>query len=133
MTKVIPVPPPRSVSELPIIHRIKQLYQEICRLGKKVSKRDRFGLYARVENVIIEILTLAVTAALQTKAEKILTIRTLRREIEVSKHLIRMAQEIGVIEEKTYLTLQSQLQEISRMASGWEKYLNTEKEPSQLL
>lgn len=44
-----------------------------------------------------------------------------------------MAQEIGAIEEKTYLILQTYLQEISRMASGWEKYLNTEKEPPQLL
>jgi len=104
------------------------LYQEIYRLGTKLAKRDRFGIHFQLESLILNSLALTIDASLQKQKQKITPLQELRRKIAVIKHLVRSECELKIIEEKIYLDLQRQLQEISKMASGWEKYV-TEKEP----
>ncbi len=51
----------------------------------------------------------------------------LRVKIETLKQLVRLQNELTIISDKTYLALQNQLQEISKMATGWQKYLTNKK------
>ena len=104
------------------MHKVRKLYQECYRLGNKIPKRDKFGLWAKVETTNVEILTLTIKSALQSKNEKLETLETARLQIEVLKQLIRLASEIKIITDKIYLDLQNQLQEISRMINGWLKH-----------
>jgi len=88
----------------------------------KLPKRDRFGFHIKIETIILEMLVLAITAALQTKDQKAAALQGLRIQIEVAKQLIRLEQETNIINEQIYWQLQSKLQEISKMAAGWAKY-----------
>jgi len=101
---------------------VSDLYKELYRLGLKMPKRDRYGVHAKVESLCIEVLSLAIQAALVSKTEKAVYIKTLRRNVEVMKHLIRLCMELKIIETNKYWELQKQLQEISKMAAGWLKY-----------
>jgi len=47
----------------------------------------------------------------------------LRIDIEVIKNLVRLENELKVIGDKKYFTLSAELLEISKMVSGWLKYL----------
>jgi len=84
---------------------------------------DRFGIYLRIENIVIECLELAIAAALTEKDKKDILVEKLKIQIEISKKLIRLMWESKIITDKKYLLFEQKLQQISKMASGWLKYL----------
>lgn len=101
------------------------MYKNIYVLGNKISKRDKFGIYLKVENINIDLITIAINAAFNQKDKKKPLLHELRIKIETLKQLIRTMKELKIIEDKPYIVLETQLQEISRMATGWIKYVET--------
>lgn len=106
----------------PIIFHIQSLYKEIYQIGNKIPKRDKLGLHGIVEKICIEMLALSIKASLETRTDKREPIRELRIDAEILKYLIRVESELKIIQEKQYLLLEEKLQEISKEATGWEKY-----------
>ena len=119
--------PPNDILA-PIVHILIDTYKEVYQTGKKIPKRDRFGLYAHVEKATLECMTLSIEAALTEPSEKIAVVKHLRIRIDITKRLVRLCQELGIIEEKQYFSLQEKLIEASKMAHGWLVYLQR-KEP----
>jgi hypothetical protein len=93
-----------------------------------MPKRDRFGIYQQLETLVLLCLRIAITAALSKPEQKPPFITRLRIEIEVCKQLIRVAHELGSIEQKDYLMLSEFLIECSKMSYKWLESL-TKKEP----
>ena len=89
-----------------------------------MNKGDKLGIWARVENYSLTGLEKAILASLLPATDKGPAIRQLSLTIEITKRLIRMTYEINLIEDSVYLKLAEQLQEISKMAAGWRKYIN---------
>ena len=109
---------------MPIIHEIHNLYKELYNTRGQISKIDKFGIYLKVENIIIDCLELGITAALTARDKKITIVSKLKLQIEVAKRLIRLMWELKIITDKKYLLLEERALKISKMASGWIKYLN---------
>lgn len=63
--------------------------------------------------------------------KKISIIQRLRIHIELAKRLIRLCQELDIIDEKKYFSLQEKLIEASKEAYGWLLYLQKRQEPPQ--
>ncbi|NQU83791.1 MAG: four helix bundle protein [Parcubacteria group bacterium] len=118
--------PPRRFDNIsvPIVHRITVFYKDIYKLSNTLSKRDKLGIHSKIENLCLECLELSIEAALLSKDKKQIPLQKLRINIEILKRLIRISQEIGIITTKIYLQLESQLQEISKMATNWLNYTN---------
>ncbi len=76
----------------------------------------------KIENACLETLSLAVKAAFTAKIDKAKFISQLRVVIELLKNLVRVAYELNILEQKIYLEIQIDLQEISKMGAGWLKY-----------
>ena len=110
---------------MPIVHKITRFYKDVYALGNKISKRDKFGIYLKVENICLDIITISIDAALNQKDRKKPLLYTLHIKIETMKQLIRAMNELKIIEDNPYIVLEAQLQEISRMTTGWMKYLET--------
>lgn len=109
------------------MHKVCELYKQIYFISGKINKKDKYGLWLKIENICLEVIYLATKAALTNKNNKLVFLESARTEIEILKRLIRIACDILIIQTKTYLQLESNLQEISKMANGWIKYL-TQKE-----
>lgn len=92
-------------------------------LSPKLPKKDRFGIYLKIENVILEIINLTIAASLETKINKLSILNLARIKIETLKRLLRIVYELKLIESRKYIGLESELQEISKMTNGWIKYL----------
>jgi len=107
---------------LPIIHRIDELYKVFYNLKKSINKADRYGICLKIEEIILEISELAIEAALTSSTDKSAPLRKLRIKIEVAKRLIRLTANLKIIIPKKYIDLETNLQEISKMATGWQKY-----------
>jgi len=99
-------------------------------LGKKVSKRDRFGLHAVIEERLIACLRLALSAALTKMPEKISHLIVLQREITLVKQLFRTALEIESVTPASYFPLAKRLVTINKMASGWLLSFTKDKRPN---
>lgn len=110
---------------MPIVHKITKLYKDVYGLGAKISKRDKFGIYLKVENTCLDLISISIDAALNQKDTKRPLLHQLRIKIETLKQLIRVMNELKIIEDRPYIILEAQLQEISRMAAGWIKYVET--------
>jgi hypothetical protein len=117
-------PPPPNF-DVPIVHKITKLYKDVYGLGSKISKRNKFGIYLKVENICLDLISISIDAALNQKDAKRPLLHQLRIKIETLKQLIRAMNELKMIENKAYIVLETQLQEISRMAAGWIKYVET--------
>ncbi len=108
---------------IPVIHSLCELYKQIYLLTPKIQKRDRFGIYLKVELFCIELLNLLISAAFESRHLKINTLIDARVKIEVLKRFIRLLYELKIIELRKYTDFESRLQEISKMTNGWIRYL----------
>jgi len=106
-----------------LAHKICEFYKSIYLIGPKISKRDRFGIYSKIESLCLEAVDLMINASLEARINKLLILNKARIKIEVLKKLIRISSELRIIENKHYINLESDLQEISKMTNGWIKYL----------
>ena len=105
------------------MHKICEFYKKIYSISSKIPKRDRFGIYLKIENICLEIIDLVITASLEIKSNKLPILNSSRIKIEVLKRLIRIVYELNIVENKKYINLELDLQEISKMTNGWIKYL----------
>jgi hypothetical protein len=88
----------------------------------KMPKRDKYGIQLKIESVSLDMLSISIDAALKAKDEKKPLLHELRNKVEVLKHLVRVAHELNILDQKVYIQLESALQEISKMAYGWSQY-----------
>ncbi len=66
---------------------------------------------------------MALQAALLGREEKKKILVVLKIKTELLKQLVRMSRELNIIGDEKYIHLESHLQEISKMTTGWIKYL----------
>lgn len=71
----------------------------------------------------MDLAELILTASFETKNNKLPLLNLARIKIEVLKRLFRLTKEINIVENKIYINLETDLQEISKMTNGWIKYL----------
>jgi len=116
-------PPTGQYFNIPILHKIVEFYKKNYLLSPKIPKKDRFGIYLKIENICLETTTLIINASLEIKTNKLPILNSARIKIEILKRLIRISHELNIIGRKKYIELESDLQEISKMANGWIKYL----------
>jgi len=106
-----------------LISKIRDLYKALHLTALKIPKRDRFGIHARIEQLCLDSLTLAIESALSKKECKKALLERLRIRAETMKNLIRLENELKIIKDKRYFMLSGELLEISKMVNGWLKYL----------
>ncbi len=92
-----------------------------------MPKRERFGLFAKIESNFLNLLETIIIVALENKNNKLPLLDNARIDAEVLKHMIRTAYDIGIIESQNYLNLANQIIEISKMINGWRNYLSPNK------
>lgn len=121
------LPPPRNTNNESIIHSIKQVYTVIYVTGKKLSKPDKLGIHARIENTTLEIMHLLIQAYFSGKNAKLELLEKARILLEILKHLVRTEHELKIIEEKSYIRIEFLIVETSKMTNGWITYILKQK------
>ena len=116
--------PPPNDSAAPLVQRMFSFYEFIHGLSLKIPKKDRFGIFLKVENICLDTAELILSAGLETRNEKMAYLKRARINIELLKRLFRSMCELKLIPPKTYMAAAFELQEISKMANGWIRYLS---------
>ncbi|MFA4880161.1 MAG: four helix bundle protein [Candidatus Doudnabacteria bacterium] len=111
-------------NEIPIIKKIYELYKIFYGYSKLFPKKDKYTLGSKCEMYIIDTLELLLAAGSAPRIEKQTFLKKANIKFDALKIFIRLTNELGILDNKKYLALQHQIQEIGRMLGGWQRSLN---------
>ena len=111
----------RLVTDIPIFHKMYDLYQLLHRYHQRVPKSDRYVLWQRCESTALQALEILIDTGHYFGEERMSRLREFSNKIDLLKVLIRLAKEHRSIDNSQYLSLQNLLQEIGKMIGGWMK------------
>lgn len=104
--------------DIPILRKIYDLYKIFHSYRKLVPKPDRFTIYERSENLIIEVLE-NLLAAGTNKNDKLVLLETASAKLNVLRFMIRLMRETEILNAKKYVALQAIVDDIGRQLGGW--------------
>ena len=112
--------PPRRF-DVAIVHKIYEFYKLFHKSLILFSKTEKYLLGYKIENVVLKILEIVLSAVYVPKYEKNKILKTASNKIDFLKYLIRIAYDIKSINLKRYILLQENIVEIGKMLGGWIK------------
>jgi len=95
------------------------LYQVL----KTFPKGDKYNLGNEIKLNSINLLELFLEAESTPKEWKMPLLNKANVKLSMLKLFIRLANDLGIIDQKTMINIQEQLQEVGRMLGGWIKFL----------
>ena len=108
-------------NQIPVIQKSYDLYKLTYEYTKKFPKSDKYSLGEKIKNLLLEILELLIEAETAKHDWKQPILEKTSRKLDLLKILLRLANDIKIMDDKKYLTAQDQVQEIGRMLGGWIK------------
>ena len=88
-------------------------------LRKVVSKSERFTVYERSENAILDILECFFEAGYSRGPSKVVLLEKASVKLNLLRFLFRLMKETKTFDNKKYVALQEMIDEIGRMLGGW--------------
>lgn len=107
--------------DIPIFKKTYELYKTFYSYRNTVAKQDRFTIYQRCENLILDVLEGVLNASQLSKSEKLPVLEKVSLKLNFLRVFLRLTKEVKVIDAKKYMLLQEIIDEIGRMLGGWIK------------
>lgn len=107
--------------DIPIFKKAYDLYKVFYGHRNLVPKQDRYTLWQKSENLIIETLEGILTASRLYKTDKVPVLEAVSTKINLLRVFLRLMKETKTIDNKKYTALEEIVDEIGRMLGGWIK------------
>ena len=114
---------------MPVIEHAVAVYKLWYEYRGDFPKAARYVLGDKIDSLFVQLLELLLVANYQNKTDKLPTIRSAVRRMDVLKFFLRIAWEIGALENKRYALLSEKADALGRMIGGWKKGLETKTPP----
>ena len=109
--------------EIPLIQKIYDFYRELYLVTEKMPKKDKHSLGIKIDKTTLDLMELAIEAGSTSGSDKAPLLTEASTKLDVLKLLIRLTYDVKATDQKKYLKLEEQLQEIGKMIGGWIKSL----------
>lgn len=106
-------------SDIPILKKAYDLYRTFHEYRRAVPKAERFTLYERCENAILDVIEAVLEAGYSRSAEKSAVLERASVKLNIIRFFVRLLKETRAIDTKKYTVLQEMVDEIGRMLGGW--------------
>ncbi len=110
--------------DIPIFTKLYSFYKNLYSDLKYFPKDDHL-LRQKINQISLDIFELLFKIPMLEKGQKLDTLQTISSKLDLLKILLRLGQENKDLTTKSYLILQSNLQEIGKMTGGWIRYLKS--------
>ena len=107
--------------DIPILRRAYDLYRTFHGLRSLVSKADRYTLWQRAENLILDVLEGILLASQLPKSAKLPPLEKVSVKLNLLRLFLRLTKDTKALELKKILQVQEIIDEIGRMLGGWIK------------
>lgn len=105
--------------DIPIFKKSYNLYKDFYHIRNKVSKQDRYTIYLKCENTLLEVLEGILEASQLSKNQKLSILEHTSLKLNLLRVFIRLMKDIKSIDLKSYAKFEEQIDEIGRMLGGW--------------
>ena len=107
--------------DIPIFRKTYDLYKTFYGYRAAVSKQDRYTIWQRCENIILDILEGILFASQTYKSAKLPILEQVSLKLNFLRVFLRLMKEVKTIDNRKYLILEKLVDEIGRMLGGWIK------------
>jgi len=107
--------------DIPIFKKTYDLYRQFHHLRNKAAKQDRFTIYLKTENILLEIIEGILEASELSKNEKLPILKKTSLNLNLLRVFVRLLKDTKSIDLKSYALLEENIDEIGRMLGGWIK------------
>ncbi|MFH1162229.1 MAG: four helix bundle protein [Candidatus Jorgensenbacteria bacterium] len=107
--------------DIPIFKKIYELYKTFHGLRALINKQDRYTVWQKSEETILEILEHILSASQAAKADKPPLLQKASVKLNLLRVFIRLMKDARTLDNKKYTALESLVDEIGRMLGGWIK------------
>ena len=107
--------------DIPIFKKTYNLYKEFYALRLTVPKQDRYTIWQRNENLMIDVLENLLLASQQTRSEKLPTLNQASLRLNTLRVFIRLMKDIKALDNRKYITLETDVDDIGRQLGAWIK------------
>lgn len=105
--------------DIPIFKKTYELYKTLYEYLKIFPRQDRYSLGVKCEDVVLNMLESIILASQSLKSEKLPILQKASAKLNLLRVYIRLAKEIHALDNKKYLILQEDIDEVGRMLGGW--------------
>ena len=105
--------------DIPIFKKSYDLYKTLHEYRNSIPKKDKFTIFERCENAVLDIIENILLASSQNPKDKLPTLNYINLKLNVLRVFIRLIKDVKAIDNKKYVHLQSIADEIGRMLGGW--------------
>ena len=109
--------------DIPIFKKTYDLYRSFYALRLSVPKQDRYALWQRCENCMLDFLESILLASQTARSDKLPLLEQGSAKLNLLRVFIRLAKDVKAIQMKHYVALEERVDEIGRMLGGWIKSL----------
>lgn len=105
--------------DIPIFKKSYDLYKLFREYRKVVPKQDRFTIFERGEQLLLDVIEGILQASTESKLAKVPTLERCSLKLNMLRVFIRLMKDVKAIDVKKYVALESMVDEIGRMLGGW--------------
>ena len=109
--------------DMPIIHKTYELYSAVHILEKSIPKMERYTLWQRSENAVLDVLEGFLQAGYLSQEKRVDHLLRISVRVDILRVFLRLSLDTKAINHKKYIALQQAVDEIGRMLGGWMKSL----------
>lgn len=120
--------PPRL---LPLLQKLKSAYLLWYGYYQTLPKLHRHSLGQRIDTLCVEIIEAVAIASFLKPEEKHPYVRVAIRKSDTLKILLMVLWETKSLDDKKYIALSIQFEEIGRMLGGWSGQLTKQNSPTK--
>jgi hypothetical protein len=107
--------------DIPIFKKAYDLYKNFHQIRSSISRQDRYTIFLRCENVILEVIEGILEASQLSKDKKLPILEKVSIKLNFLRVFIRLMKDVKSINLKNYATMEESVDEIGRMLGGWIK------------
>lgn len=107
--------------DIPILKKVYEFYKTFRGYHATIPKQDRYTIWQRCENLILDIIEGMLLASQTYKGDKLQTLEKVSSKLDLLRVLVRFMKDMKIIDNKKYVALQEPIDEIGRMLGGWIK------------
>ena len=119
--------PPQRL--LPLLQKVKAVYLIWFGYYQALPKLHRYSLGQRIDDIFIDVIEAISSASFLRPEEKTPYVRLAIRKVDTLKILLMVLWETKSLENKRYITLSVEIDEVGRMLGGWNGQLIKQNSP----
>ncbi|OHA18583.1 MAG: hypothetical protein A2664_03010 [Candidatus Taylorbacteria bacterium RIFCSPHIGHO2_01_FULL_46_22b] len=105
--------------DIPIFKKTYDLYKSFHTYRSSIPKQDRYTVWQKCEELLLEVLEGILLASQIGKAEKVPILEKTSLKLNFLRVFVRLAKDVKAIDGKRYVSIEVSLDEIGRMLGGW--------------